>query len=193
MLSYGLKPALEELGLTRPDRVFVPGRAIRDVWRHDRDRLLRYALDDVRDVDVLARLATPTEFYQAQLLPRSYQAVATGGPGEKLNDLMLRAYLMDGHSVPTAQPSRDYAGGHAELLERGVFRPVVNYVESLYPSIMLSEGITSSRDTLGAYLPMLTELTRRRLHAKAEAGARQASAKRPSGRCGRACKARSRC
>ncbi|MFN8594468.1 MAG: 3'-5' exonuclease [Thermomicrobiales bacterium] len=167
--SYGLKQAVEELGLTRPGREFVPGAEIRDVWRHDRDRLLRYALDDVRDVDVLSRLATPTEFYQTQILPRAFQAVATGGPGEKLNDLMLRAYLMHGHSVPTAQPPRGYAGGHAELLESGVFRPVVKCdVESLYPSIMLSEGITSSRDTLGAYLPMLAELTRRRLEAKAE-------------------------
>ena len=130
---------------------------------------MRYALDDVRDVEVLSSLATPTEFYQTQLLPRSFQAVATGGPGEKLNDLMLRVYLMDGHSVPTAESSRGYAGGHAELLETGVFRPVVKCdVESLYPSIMLSEGITSSRDTLGAYLPMLAELTRRRLEAKAE-------------------------
>jgi DNA polymerase elongation subunit (family B) len=33
---------------------------------------------------------------------------------------------------------------------------------------MLSEGITSSRDTLGAYLPMLAALTQRRLDAKAE-------------------------
>lgn len=167
--SYGLKPAVEELGLTRPNREFVPGREIAAVWKSDPDRLLRYALDDVRDVEVLSSLATPTEFYQTQLLPRSFQAVATGGPGEKLNDLMVRAYIMDGHSVPTAQPSRDYAGGHAELLATGVFRPVVKCdVESLYPSIMLSEGITSSRDTLGAYLPMLAELTRRRLDAKAE-------------------------
>jgi DNA polymerase elongation subunit (family B) len=166
--SYGLKQAVEELGLTRPNREFVPGKEIRDVWRHDRDRLLRYALDDVRDVEVLSRLATPTEFYQTQLLPRSFQAVATGGPGEKLNDLMVRAYLMNGHSIPTAQPARGYAGGHAELLETGVFRPVVKCdVESLYPSIMLSEGITSRRDTLGAYLPMLADLTRRRLDAKA--------------------------
>jgi DNA polymerase elongation subunit (family B) len=164
-----LKQAVDELGLTRPDREFVPGQEIRDVWRHDRDRLLRYALDDVRDVAVLSDLATPTEFYQAQLLPRSFQAVATGGPGEKLNDLMLRAYVNVGHSVPTAQPARDYAGGHAELLETGVFRPVVKCdVESLYPSIMLSEEITSSRDVLGAYLPMLAELTRRRLEAKAK-------------------------
>ncbi|MCA9878679.1 MAG: hypothetical protein KC442_12885, partial [Thermomicrobiales bacterium] len=80
---------------------------------------------------------------------------------------MLRAYLMSGHSVPTAQASRDYAGGHAELLESGPFWPVVKCdVESLYPSIMLSEGITSSRDTLGAYLPMLADLTSRRLDAK---------------------------
>jgi DNA polymerase elongation subunit (family B) len=40
-------------------------------------------------------------------------------------------------------------------------------VESLYPSIMLAEGITSASDTLGAYLPMLEDLTRRRLDAKA--------------------------
>jgi DNA polymerase I len=167
--SYGLKPAVEELGLTRPNREFVPGEQIRDVWLQDRDRLLRYALDDVRDVAVLSDLATPTEFYQTQLLPRSFQAVATGGPGEKLNDLMLRAYMMHGHSVPTAQSSRDYAGGHAELLETGPFWPVVKCdVESLYPSIMLSERITSERDSLGAYLPMLADLTRRRLEAKAE-------------------------
>jgi DNA polymerase I len=170
LTSYGLKPAVEQLGLTRPDREFVPGEQIRDVWRTNRDRLLRYALDDVRDVAVLSDLATPTEFYQSQLLPRAFQAVATGGPGEKLNDLMLRAYLMSGHSVPTAQAARDYAGGHAELLESGPFWPVVKCdVESLYPSIMLSEGITSSRDTLGAYLPMLADLTSRRLDAKRQA------------------------
>ncbi len=177
--SYGLKSAVEELGLTRTGREFVPGERIRDVWTTDRDRLLRYALDDVRDVDTLSRLATPTEFYQTQLLPRSFQAVATGGPGEKINDLMVRAYLMRGHGVPTAQPAREYPGGHAELLEVGAFAPVVKCdVESLYPSIMLAAGITSASDTLEAYLPMLADLTRRRLEAKvrsrATAGAERA-------------------
>ena len=167
--SYGLKNAVEELGLTRPGREFVPGERIRDVWVTDRDRLLRYAIDDVRDVDVLSRLATPTEFYQTQLLPRSFQGVATGGPGEKINDLMVRAYLTRGHALPTAQPAQDYPGGHAELLAVGAFAPVVKCdVESLYPSIMLAEGITSATDTLDAYLPMLRDLTRRRLEAKAQ-------------------------
>ncbi|MDQ3466917.1 MAG: ribonuclease H-like domain-containing protein, partial [Chloroflexota bacterium] len=165
--SYGLKNAVEELGLTRPGREFIPGDQIRDVWNSDRDRVLRYAIDDVRDVDILSSLATPTEFYQAQLVPRTLQAVATGGPGEKINDLMLRAYVMQNHSLPTAQTPRPYPGGHAELLEVGVFRPVVKCdVESLYPSIMLSDGITAAGDTLNAYLPMLADLTRRRLEAK---------------------------
>jgi len=169
LTSYGLKAAVEELGLTRPGREFVPGEQIRDIWQTDPDRLERYALDDVRDVDILSRLATPTEFYQAQLLPRSFQAVATGGPGEKINDLFVRAYLSQHHSLPVATTARDYPGGHAELLETGVFSPVVKCdVESLYPSIMLQDGIVSKADTLAATLPMLADLTRHRLEAKVQ-------------------------
>lgn len=169
LTSYGLKNAVEALGLTRANREFVPGEQIREVWDTDRDRLIRYALDDVRDVDVLGRLAVPTEFYQTQILPRSFQSVATGGPGGKINDLMVRAYLSQRHSIPRAQSPRDYPGGYADLLETGAFSPVVKCdVESLYPSIMLVDGITSASDTLGAYLPMLRDLTQRRLHAKAQ-------------------------
>lgn len=172
LTSYGLKPAIDALGLKRSDRVFVPAEQIRDVWEQDPKRLIAYAIDDVRDVDELSRLALPTEFYQAQLLPRTLQQVATSGPGGKINDLMLRAYLERKESIPLPGASRDYPGGHAELIASGVFAPVVKCdVESLYPSLMLSEQITSSRDTLGLYLPMLRELTRRRLHAKAQSRA----------------------
>lgn len=167
LTSYGLKNAVEALGLTRADREFVPGEQIAQTWRQEPERLRRYALDDVRDVDILSRLSMPTEFYQSQIVPRSLQRVATGGPGEKINDLMIRAYLLQGHSVPMPSQARDYPGGHTELIETGLFQPVVKCdVESLYPSIMLEERVTAQSDTLGAYLPMLRELTRRRLEAK---------------------------
>jgi len=168
--SYALKRVMRELGLERGEREFIPGDQIRDAW-HDpegRERLGRYALDDVRDVDALSRLCLPTEFYQTQLVPRPFQSVATGGPGEKINDMMLRAYLHARHSIPRAQQPRDYPGGHAELLRVGDFRPVVKCdVESLYPSIMLADRIASKSDVLGASLPMLADLTARRLEAKA--------------------------
>jgi DNA polymerase, archaea type len=170
LTSYGLKNAVEALGMTRSDRVFIPGDEIKHVWSSDPDRVARYALDDVRDVNLLSELALPTEFYQTQLLPRSLQSVAIGGPGEKINDLMIRAYVLQGESIPLASESRDYPGGHAELIEVGMFKPVVKCdVESLYPSIMITEGIAPKTDSLGAYLPMLKDLTDRRLHAKAMA------------------------
>lgn len=170
MQSYGLKQAVEALGLTRADRVFVPGEAIAATWASDRARILAYALDDVRDVALLSSLAAPTEFYQTQILPRSFQAVATGGPGEKINTLMTRVYLALGHSLPLPQEPRPYPGGYTELRRSGVFRPTVKCdVESLYPAIMLTDRIGPESDVLGVYLGLLKHLTQRRIEAKRRA------------------------
>ncbi len=170
MQSYGLKEAVDALGLTKSDRVFVPGHEIASTWERDRQRILAYALDDVRDVALLSELAAPTEFYQTQILPRSYQRVATGGPGEKINLLMTRVYLSEGHSLPLPKPSRGYPGGYTEVRRVGVFKPVVKCdVESLYPAIMLVDNVKPTSDVLDVYLPLLQVLTTRRLAAKNEA------------------------
>ncbi|MFN8540826.1 MAG: 3'-5' exonuclease, partial [Thermomicrobiales bacterium] len=170
MNSYGLKESIAALGLTRPERTFVRGEALAETWETDRDRVVAYALDDIRDVGVLSELAVPTEFYQTQMLPRSFQRVATAGTGGKINTLLLRAYLSQRRAIPAPAPSQPYPGGWSEVREVGVFRPVVKCdVESLYPAIMLTEGIVSASDDLGVMLPMLRELTSRRLHAKGQA------------------------
>src|SRR3712207_2842299 len=140
------------------------------MWRTDRAALVRYALDDVRDVAALSAVTAPTEFYQAQILPRSFQSVATGGTGEKVNALVLRAYLAARAAIPQPEPARAYPGGYSEVREVGIFRPVVKCdVESLYPAIMLTERIGSANDSLGVMLPLLRDLTNRRLHAKERA------------------------
>lgn len=168
--SYGLKPMIEALGYTRAAREFIPGEEIARVWQEDRTRVLRYALDDVRDVAILSDLCVPTEFYQSQIVPDALQDIATGGPGEKINDLMVRIYLGERRAIPKPEPPRDYPGGYADVLRVGVFRPVVKCdVASMYPSIMLTWGIGSRHDTLGVTLPLLRALTERRLHAKAAA------------------------
>ncbi len=167
--SYGLKNVVEALGYTRDDREFIPGAEIARIWEEDRTRVVRYALDDVRDVAILSDLCVPTEFYQSQIVPDALQDIATGGPGEKINDLMVRIYLGERQSVPKPEPPRDYPGGYADVLRAGVFKPVVKCdVASMYPSIMLTWRIGSRRDPLGVTLPLLRTLTERRLHAKAE-------------------------
>ena len=167
--SYGLKPALIALGLSRTHRTYVEGPAIAAAWVREREDLVRYAIDDALDVNTVSELALPTEFYQAQILPRSLQSVATGGPGEKINDLLIRAYVAAGRSLPSPSPAKDYPGGYAELRHTGRFSPVVKCdVESLYPSIMLADNIAPTSDDLRVFIPMLRELTTRRLHAKRE-------------------------
>ena len=167
---YGLKDVIREMGLEREDRTFVDRTTIAEMWRAgdvERETLAAYALDDVRDVDILSRVIMPTEFYQTQMLPLTYQRCATTGTGRKIDDLMLRCYLAAGHSIPRPEPGRPYPGGYVELVASGTFGPVVKSdVESLYPSIMLREGIASDRDVLNAFPLLLKDLTNRRIEAK---------------------------
>lgn len=168
LTRYGLKDVIRQLGLEREDREFVAGDAIRAAWESgDHERLARYALDDVRDVDALSKLIMPNEFYQTQMVPMSYQQCATRGTGRKIDDLMIRGYLSALHSMPAPMRSEPFPGGFVEVVHTGVFGPVVKCdVESLYPSIMLREHIHSRNDTLAAYPVMLKDLRERRVAAK---------------------------
>lgn len=171
--SYGLKSIMRELDLERDDRVHVEGQQIANMWRsgeRSRDRLAQYALDDVRDVARLSGITLPTEFYQTQIVPMALQTATTAGMGTKIDHLMIRAYLQAEHSLPLPHPSRPFAGAHMELIRTGAFGPVVKAdVESLYPSIMLENQITSRNDVLGAFPLMLRDLTSRRIDAKRNA------------------------
>lgn len=168
LTRYGLKDVIAQLGLEREDREFIAGDAIRAAWeRGEHDRLAKYALDDVRDVDSLSKLIMPNEFYQTQMVPMSYQQCAMAGTGRKIDDLMIRGYLCALHSIPASMKSEPFPGGYVEVLHTGVFRPVVKCdVESLYPSIMLREQIRSRSDVLAAFPIMLRDLRQRRIDAK---------------------------
>lgn len=168
--SHGLKEVAIHYGLAAEDRVYLDGDLILDTWNEDPDRVREYAAQDVTETARLAELVLPTEFYQTQMVPDSYQNVATGGSGEKINSLLVREYLHRGHALPQSQPSVACPGGHTEIRETGILRHVVKAdVESLYPSIMLRYGIRPQSDRLGVFLPMLEQLTKRRLEAKGKA------------------------
>ena len=147
--------------------MFVEGAEIGKTWRNNPGRVVDYALDDVRDVRALSEMVANTEFYQTQVLPYRFQEAAITGPGEKINALMIGAYLRRGLAIPRPQHSEPFGGGYTELFASGIFNRVVKAdVESLYPSIMLKYGIRPGSDTENVFLPMLQRLTERRLKAK---------------------------
>lgn len=170
--SHSLKNVAIHYGIAPADRVYLDGSQLATIYKTDPERVRTYARQDIEETCRLAELVLPTEFYQTQMVPESYQTVATGGSGEKINSLLIREYLSRGYGVPQPQPAVACPGGYTEIRETGVLRRVVKAdVESLYPSIMLRYGIAPGNDTLGVFLPMLKELTTRRLEAKARAKA----------------------
>ncbi|MER3448786.1 MAG: DNA polymerase [Chloroflexota bacterium] len=165
--SYSLKAVLAALGIGREGRTTLHWTEIGVAWEKDPVRLAEYVLDDVRDVEALAQLLLPTDFYQAQIVPHPFEDVTAGGTGEKINSLMVRAYLAMGRGIPRPEPAVPYPGGYTELRQAGIFGPVVKVdIESLYPSIMLAFNIGPARDQAGVFLTLLRVLTERRLEAK---------------------------
>ncbi|MGO8672945.1 MAG: 3'-5' exonuclease [Capsulimonadaceae bacterium] len=168
--SYGLKECAQVYGIAPADRVYLDRAQITETYRLDAERVKTYALHDVRETERLSALVTPSEFYQAQMVPDSLQTAAVTGNGEKINSILLREYLRRGVALPRPKPSKPYPGGYTEVRLTGVVRPVVKAdVESLYPSLMLVNRIAPASDSLGIFLPLLAELTRRRLDAKGRA------------------------
>jgi DNA polymerase elongation subunit (family B) len=172
--SHGLKQVAVHYRIASEERVYLDRSRLSEIWEEDPERVRRYAVQDVQETRRLAELVFPTEFYQSQMVPESFQNVAVGGSGEKINTLLIREYLRQGHAIPQPQPPVACPGGHTEIRRTGILRHVVKAdVESLYPSIMLHYGIRPASDTLGVFLPMLAELTSRRFEAKAQARARK--------------------
>ena len=167
---YSLKACAQTLGLSEPNRVFIPGDKIAELWETDRETVRIYAGQDVRETRALAALVCPAEFYLTQMVPDAYQTVATTGTGEKINSILTREYLRQGRAIPRPQPAKEIPGGYTELRASGLIQNVVKCdVESLYPSLMLSRTIKPASDVLDIFLPALAELTKRRIDAKVKA------------------------
>ncbi len=172
LTGYGLKEVARAFGIAEEDRVELPRDRMEETFRNDPELVAQYARQDVIETGKLAELVLATEFYQTQMVPDTYASCAVSGAGEKINAIFVRAYLHAGRAIPRPLPTAQYEGGYTELRRSGVLHRVVKAdVESLYPSIMLADGIKPRTDTLDIFLPALRELTSRRLDAKARAKA----------------------
>jgi DNA polymerase I len=167
MESHGLKYAARYFGLTRPDRVEIPGDRISWTWDHDPDKLAAYALDDIEETAALSVHLSGSSFALTQMLPIPYGLVARMGSAGKIEALLSREYLRQKHALPKPQEGVQTSGGYTNVYITGVIGPVLHAdVESLYPSVMLANAISPASDDLGVFLALLRELTTARLAAK---------------------------
>ena len=171
----GLKAVARHFGISAPDRVYIPGDQIHEVYRREPERVRRYAASDVEEVAGLARILGGAAFALARMAPRRYERLADAGAATGIIDPMLaRAYIRAGTALPAYDGGdrETHTGAALHLFATGVAHRVVKAdVASLYPSLMRSYRIGPARDTLGAMLALVDGLVERRLRAKASAKA----------------------
>ena len=170
MPGYGLKAAARHFGVAAPDRTYIDYGEMADVWDTDPERLLAYALDDVRETREIAALLSGSNFYMTQMMPYTYAQTSRMGPAAKIEALFVREYLKEKHSLPRPEIGQQHSGGFTEVFLKGILGPVVYAdVESLYPSIMLSYDICPKSDERRIFPRILTELKDLRFSAKKRA------------------------
>ncbi len=166
--SYGLKEVARHFGLAAPDRTYLPANDIPRIFRDDPQRLMAYALDDVRETLGVGRVLSQSYFVQAQMFPFDYQGVILKGNATKIDALFLREHLRQRRAVPAPSAGSTVAGGYTAVFYQGVARRVLHVdVASLYPSLMLTFGIFPAKDALGIFPLLLRDLREFRLQAKA--------------------------
>ena len=150
--GHGLKAAARSFGVAAPERTHVAGAETYRTYQSDPDRVRRYALDDVAEVDGLSCRLMGAAFALAGMAPRPYGRVAAAGPAMGiLEPLLVRAYLRAGAALPRGAAKSDGApaphqGGTTTLYATGVAQWVVKAgIASMYPSIMRAFRIGAGR------------------------------------------------
>lgn len=124
-------------------------------------------LKNVRRVNVLSDHLARSNYYLAQMCPFNLGTLSRTGSAAKIESLLLREYLRLRHSLPRPSHGGQSRGGYTDIFFTGVYSNVLHAdIESLYPSIMISQTVKPSSDALNIYVPLLEELTKLRLGAK---------------------------
>lgn len=123
----------------------------------------RYLLDDLYECDrVEYRYNTPN-FLVCKMLPVPYRRCTTMGTAVQWKALMLAWSYEQGLAIPMFGEQKTFTGGLSRLLRTGFVKKVVKLdYNSLYPSIILTWGITDPTDLMLSMLHFLEHVLTQR-------------------------------
>lgn len=173
--SYGLKPVIKFLGLEKSDRTFIDASKIGSYYEkyittgHCPEWILtkKYAADDSDDgLKLFDRMIEPY-FYFCQNVSKSFQALINSATGSQVNNVMVRAYLQQGHSIAKASIRESFQGAISFGIA-GIYRNCLKAdVSSLYPSLIRQFRIfCKEKDPQEIFLQLIEYFTLARLQNK---------------------------
>ena len=157
--SYGLKSLAIHFNVASKNRTYIHADNISHYFNTQKEDLIKYALDDVRETRAISEILSPSYFYQTQLQSFSYQNVVVRGNATKIDAMLVSSYLTENESIPVPEQSKDFIGGLTEAVESGIFDNVWHCdIKSLYPSIIISGNISPTNDSLKKFYTFLKKL-----------------------------------
>lgn len=163
---------------------FIPVHGfIRDGYELKSGRYVveRYLLDDLWECEKVEHRYNTPNFLICKMLPVPYKKCTTMGTAGQWKALMLAWSYEQGIAVPMFRDKYRFTGGLSRLLRTGYVKRVIKLdYNSLYPSIILTWGISDPTDLMCAMLSFLNHvLTQREKYKglKKEAGKKKSNAK----------------
>lgn len=171
--SYGLKPIIKFLGMEKADRTFIDAGKMKEIYynRIGNPELWvkskQYGEEDSDDALKLFDLMVPSFFYMTQSISMSFQQIINKATGSQINNMMVRAYFQDGHSIAKADEATSFEGA-LSLGVPGEYKNCVRWdIASLYPSIMRQYKVyNTQKDPKGYFLQLVENFTVERLKNK---------------------------
>jgi len=141
--SYGLKQIIKQEGLERENRVFYDASKIRENYKikEEWEKIKTYCCEDSDDSLALYDLMVPAMFYFARHISKPFELIVQSASGSMINNMMIRSYLQDKHSIAKADNIKTFAGA-ISWGNPGVYKNAIKWdIQAMYPSLMISNEI----------------------------------------------------
>ena len=123
----------------------------------------RYLLDDLWECDKVEHRYNTSNFLICKMLPVPFQKCCTMGTAGQWKSLMLAWSYENNLAIPPFGESKSFTGGLSRLLKVGFVDDVAKFdYNSLYPSIILTWGISDPKDLMNTMLAFLEHVLTKR-------------------------------
>lgn len=128
----------------------------------------RYLLDDLWECDKVEHRYNIPNFLICKMIPVPFQKCCTMGTAGQWKSMLLAWSYENNLAIPNFSDKKKFTGGLSRLIEVGFIDNVAKFdYNSLYPSIILTWGITDNKDLMMAMLAFLEHvLTQREKYKK---------------------------
>lgn len=168
-VSYGLKPIIEHEGLVKEGRQFYDAGDIRKNYTNptEWEKIKAYAIDDADDALSLYDLMIPSYFYVTQSVSKSFQSMINSATGSQINNVLIRSYLQNNHSIAKASEITAIKGGISFAVP-GIYKFLKKIdIKSCYPSQILRFKLyDKEKDPCANFYNMVYYFTHQRFEYK---------------------------